>query len=58
MRANKISLLAIALVVATASYAWKPAGTKIMTKWGEALTSENVLPEYPLFTLHIPTTQS
>ena len=37
MRANKISLLAIALVVATASYAWKPAGTKIMTKWGRRL---------------------
>ena len=47
MRTYKISLLAIALVVATASYAWKPAGTKIMTKWGEALTPENVLPEYP-----------
>lgn len=58
MRANKISLLAIALVVATASSALKPAGTKIMTKWGEVLNSENVLPEYPLFTLHIPIRQS
>ncbi len=26
---------------------WKPAGGHIMTQWGENLSPENVLPEYP-----------
>lgn len=26
---------------------WKPAGNRIMTKWGEAITPENVWAEYP-----------
>lgn len=38
----------LALTLCSSSFAqWKPVGDKIKTLWGEQLTSENVLPQYP-----------
>ena len=40
--------LAIALFLSsTAAFAWKPAGDRIMTKWGKSLTPETAWQSYP-----------
>lgn len=45
----KIYFIAAVLCLSNAfgASAWKPAGSNIMTTWGENLTPENVHPEYP-----------
>ncbi len=43
-----LSTLLFAMALCCPAFSqWKPAGDKIMTEWGERLSPENVLPEYP-----------
>lgn len=44
----KLFLTGAALLAAmTAAAQWKPAGDRILTEWGEKLTADDPLPEYP-----------
>ena len=47
MSLKKTLLIILAVTAVSSVSAWKPAGDRIMTKWGEALTPGNVLKEYP-----------
>lgn len=47
MRMNWILLIVLAVISVNTTFAWKPAGDRIMTKWGEALKPENTWKEYP-----------
>ena len=46
MKFNIVAAVLFLFTALTAS-AWKPAGDRIMTAWGENLDPKNVHPEYP-----------
>ncbi len=47
MKLKPILAGAAIMVAMTAAAQWKPAGDKILTEWGEMVTEDNPLPEYP-----------